>query len=139
MLAERRKRQVRRQVLLACLSRLSGQAGRDVSLPELLLCLRAVDQDLQLGYELGGSSSYSREFVRHLEELGSKELIRIVRLVHDAFMPKTFVVLTAGGRQKAHSAASQIGRDAIAIIDHAAERAQQEAAAYWRIYARPGS
>jgi hypothetical protein len=105
-------------------------------LPELLLCLRGVDEHLRAGYGLSASVPYSREFVRHLERLSNEELIRVVRLTHDAFMPKTFVTLTLGGERKASEARSALGPQALALVDQLANRAKEEAASKWHMYAR---
>jgi DNA-binding MarR family transcriptional regulator len=99
--------------------------------------MRRVDERLEVGYQLTGKSAYSPTLVRHLEELETRGLVRIVRLAHDAFMPKTFLLLTVGGRREANKAQSEMEPEAAAVVSEIAEHAREEAASQWRIFARP--
>ena len=110
-----------------------------MSLPEVILCMRDVDERLRTGYDLDPGTGQLMALVRELERLGSEDLVRIVRLAHDAFMPKTFVILTVGGQRSANAAESAVGAETMAIVDEAAKRARTEVQSAWRIYGRPPS
>jgi hypothetical protein len=111
MLGRIEKHKQAEDTLLATLYVFQEQGRKEVSLSEFNECISNLQKHLPLNYSFSERFPFSIDLLSDLRELSYNGYIRHLRYRHDAYLPKTFLVLTQLGKGHAKKILQKLPAD----------------------------
>lgn len=127
----------RRNIILMVLYTFHKMGREEISLPEFLECVKRLQEKIPLGYEFFERFLYSSDLMEDLRDLEFEGFSRRFTYRHDAFLPKSYIVLTDFGRLYAKKIAQRLRENYILTLEDSVNATIQSYQEKWKMYARP--
>lgn len=126
-----------RDLILLALNFFYEYGEREVSLSEILECFQQIRDKIPTKYEFTERFLYSADLVDDLRNLNYYGYIRQFTYRHDAFLPKTYYLLTELGRGHSKRVLDRIPDNYLHVLNKSVKSAMEKHHKRWRFWARP--
>jgi len=127
----------RQNIVLMVLYSFYERGREEVSLPEFLECIKTIQEKIPLKYEFSEHFLYSSDLLEDLRDLEYRGFAHRFTYRHDAFLPKSYIVLTGFGRSYTKKVAQKIPDEYPPILEKCANAIIENHREKWRMHARP--